>query len=503
MEPLSDRAQEIYTTSRVQVYRRTDRMFAGLMAVQWLAGIIAAVWISPLTWSGTSSQVHIHVWAAVLLGGVISSMPIYLAWKQPGKLSTRLTIAVAQSLTSALLIHLTGGRIETHFHIFGSLAFLAFYLDWRVLLTATVVVASDHLLRGLFWPESVFGVVTSSSWRWLEHAAWVLFEDTFLLISIRNSLRDRMDVATRRAALESQKSVIEHEVLERTAELRTAHSQLLDASRHAGMAEVATNVLHNVGNVLNSVNVSAETVAEKVRNFRLNRLVAVAEMLREHGDDLPNFLTNDPRGRELPAYLIKVVESLAGPQSAILAEVQLLRKNIDHVKEVVAMQQSNARGSTVLETIPPVELVEEAIRINSAALHRHEINLVRDYAAVPLITTDRHQVLQILVNLLSNAKQAVNGEHEDKRVHVRISQDGTDAVSIGITDSGVGIPTENLTRVFQHGFTTRADGHGFGLHSGALAARALGGTLKVHSDGLGRGATFTLALPLLAPHPPS
>ena len=131
----------------------------------------------PQTWIGATSYTHLHVWAAIFLGGAISGLPVYLALKRPGRSSTRHTIAVAQMLTSALLIHLTGGRIETHFHVFGSLAFLAFYRDWRVLVSATVVVAVDHLLRGLFWPQSVFGVLTPSSWRWLEHAGWVIFED--------------------------------------------------------------------------------------------------------------------------------------------------------------------------------------------------------------------------------------------------------------------------------------------------------------------------------------
>jgi signal transduction histidine kinase len=323
----------------------------------------------------------------------------------------------------------------------------------------------------------------------------VLFEDTFLYLSIRHGLNDMVDVATRRAELEGQKADIEYQVQERTAELTTAHKQLLEASRHAGMAEVATNVLHNVGNVLNSVNVSADTVAEKVRNFRISRLQSVAELLREHANNLPTFLCDDPRGKALPAYLVQLVDSLAQPQSAILEEVLSLQKNIEHVKEVVAMQQSYARVSSVLEKVTPVELVEDAIRLNSAALLRHEVKVVREYEDVPAIMTDRHQVLQILVNLLSNAKQALREENADRRVVVRVAPDGPTGVRFDVVDNGIGIPEENLTRVFQHGFTTRKDGHGFGLHSGALAARSLGGRLTVHSDGAGRGAVFTLALP--------
>src|SRR6266850_8289299 len=198
----SERTATLFEESQHQIHQRTDRMFAWLMVFQWLAGIAAALWISPRTWIGATSQVHVHVWAAILLGGAISSLPVFLAFKRPGHAFTRHTIAVAQMLTSALLIHLTGGRIETHFHVFGSLAFLAFYRDWRVLISATVVVALDHLFRGLFLPQSVFEVLTPSSWRWLEHAGWVIFEDAFLLISIQHGLRDMRQVAERQARLE-------------------------------------------------------------------------------------------------------------------------------------------------------------------------------------------------------------------------------------------------------------------------------------------------------------
>src|SRR5262249_115003 len=173
----------LFRAHQLHIYKRTDRMFARLMLAQWVAGILFALWISPLAWSGSTSATHTHVWAAIFLGGAISVFPALLAMLRPGELSTRYTIGVAQMLMSALLIHLTGGRIDTHFHVLGSLAFLAFYRDWRVLVPATVVVAVDHMLRGIFWPQSVYGVLVASQWRWLEHAAWVVFEDVFLVVS--------------------------------------------------------------------------------------------------------------------------------------------------------------------------------------------------------------------------------------------------------------------------------------------------------------------------------
>src|SRR5688572_14711668 len=186
----SARADSLFRAHQQSIYRQTDRMFAYLMAAQWVAGIAFALFVAPRTWAGSSSQVHVHVWAAVVIGGLISVFPAALALWRPGVATTRYTVATAQMLMSALLIHLTGGRIETHFHVFGSLAFLAFYRDWQVLVPATVVVAADHALRGYFWPESVYGVMLPSEWRWIEHAAWVIFEDVFLVISCVRGTRE-------------------------------------------------------------------------------------------------------------------------------------------------------------------------------------------------------------------------------------------------------------------------------------------------------------------------
>jgi len=493
---LQRRAATLFRAAENELHRHTDQLFARLMIVQWLAGIAAALVISPLTWIGDSSQVHVHVWAAVLLGGAISGFPVWLAWRHPGLAVTRHVIAAAQMLTAALLIHLTGGRIETHFHIFGSLAFLAFYRDWRVLATATVVVAGDHLIRGLFWPQSVFGVLTASSWRWMEHAGWVLFEDAILLVAIHRMLREMSEIALRRATLEGSNVEIERQVVERTAELNRTQVELLETSRLAGMAEVATSVLHNVGNVLNSVGVSAELATSKVREFRVGSLKNVAELLQQHSADLPAFLSSDPRGKMLPDYLLKLAEHLAEPQQAILQEMEMLQKNIDHIKEIVAMQQRYARGTGVVEVLSVADLVEDSIRINAASFTRHEVNVACDIAPVPPLKTDRHKVMQILVNLLSNAKHALDHSEGDKRMMVRVIQNQAGRLEIAVIDNGTGIAPENLSRIFAHGFTTKKMGHGFGLHSGALAAKELGGTLHAQSAGVGLGATFTLTLPL-------
>ncbi len=225
-KPSRQRVAEIFNAHQRLVHRRTDRMFAGLMTLQWLAGIAAALWVSPKAWEGMASHTHPHVWAALFLGGAISFLPILLALIRPGHATTRYTVAVAQMLMGSLLIHLTGGRIETHFHVFGSLAFLSFYRDWRVLVPATIVVAADHLLRGVFWPQSVYGVLTASEWRWIEHAGWVAFEDTFLFIAIRHSIGEMWGIAERTAEIESLNEGLEAHVANRTAQLVAANWEL-------------------------------------------------------------------------------------------------------------------------------------------------------------------------------------------------------------------------------------------------------------------------------------
>src|ERR1700680_345356 len=198
-----ERSDELFQHHREEIFRTTDRLFAKLMFFQWLAGILIALFVAPLTWGGQTSQVHIHVWAAIFLGGAISVFPIWMTRIWPGAAVTRHVIAVAQMLMSALLIALTGGRIETHFHVFGSLVILSFYRDWRVLIPATIVVALDHFVRGIYWPYSVYGVLTASPWRSIEHAGWVVFEDVFLVISCLRSIREMRFIANRTAALET------------------------------------------------------------------------------------------------------------------------------------------------------------------------------------------------------------------------------------------------------------------------------------------------------------
>ncbi len=283
-------------------------------------------------------------------------------------------------------------------------------------------------------------------------------------------------------------------------ELEGVHKQLLLASRQAGMAEVATNVLHNVGNVLNSVNVSASLISERIKKSRSTGLARVASLLSEHADNLAAFLSG-AQGRRLPAYLQELASELSAEREAAVEELAALRSNVEHIKEIVSVQQSYARRGGITDIVDICTLVEDSLRMNEGAFSRHGVVLVRDFKEVPPIQVDKHKVLQILVNLIRNAKYACDeGPGTVKRVTVRVgAADGV--MSIAVIDTGCGIPQENLERIFNHGFTTRKDGHGFGLHSCALAAKDLGGSLLGESAGPGQGATFTLTLPLTHTEP--
>ncbi len=310
------------------------------------------------------------------------------------------------------------------------------------------------------------------------------------LQSARAELESRVTARTAELARE----VAEHQ---RAAdELLRTQAQLVDSSRQAGMAEVATGVLHNVGNVLNSVNVSADLALDRVRGSKAPSLARVVQLLREHEADLAEFLSRDPKGRQVPAFLAAISEQLATEREFLTAELRGLQQNVEHIKQIVSTQQSFAKLSGTREILRVQELVEDALRIHALALKRHGIDVAREFEPVPNITTDRHKVLQILVNLVSNAKQALDARAQGRHLTLRVRPSAAGGVRLEITDNGMGIAPENLTRIFSHGFTTKKDGHGFGLHSGANAARELGGSLSVHSDGPGLGATFVLELPV-------
>lgn len=279
-------------------------------------------------------------------------------------------------------------------------------------------------------------------------------------------------------------------------ELAQLHQRVVTASRLAGMAEVATGVLHNVGNVLNSVSVSATLVREQLAGSKLASLRRAADLLREPVARAPDFFTRDPKGRLLPEFLVRITEQLTAEQLTWQKELAELTQNIEHIKRIVAMQQCHATAAGVSEVVAPTELLEDALRLNEAALRRDAVQVTREFATVPPVAVDKHKALMILVNLIGNACQAVvQAGPASKQITVRAACSPAGGVQLTVADNGVGIDQQHLSRIFGMGFTTKKDGHGFGLHSSANAAREMGGALSVQSAGPGRGATFTLELP--------
>ena len=305
--------------------------------------------------------------------------------------------------------------------------------------------------------------------------------------------------------LEEKKRSLEREIEERKRaqlEIEKIHKQLLITSRFAGMAEVATNVLHNVGNVLNGVNVLASAIVTQLQKSKVSGVSRLAGLLAQHQADLGHFVTSDAAGKHVPGHLERLGIHLTEEQFKLMNKATLLMESVQHIKEIVAMQQNYAKVSGIWETVTPAEIVEDALKLCGEALTRHEIVVIRDYEDTPPGMLDRHKVLQILFNLIDNAKNACMEHNGSPRhVTVKIRRLEKQRVRVEIADNGIGIRPENLRYIFTQGFSTRKEGHGFGLHSSVLASQDMGGSLTVHSTGQGAGATFLLDLPLNLKNP--
>lgn len=324
----------------------------------------------------------------------------------------------------------------------------------------------------------------------------------FVSIAIQRIISDRLREVQRQNELilnSSGEGIYGLDITEQkqaAEQLLQLNQRLQEASRRAGMEEVATGVLHNVGNVLNSVNVSVTLLDERVRQIRISSLRKLAALLREHAGDWATFLANDPKAKVLPGYLAGLAEYLSEDQKEMRKEMELLIKNVNHIKDIISRQQSFGKSTGLVEWWPLASLVEDSLEMVLGTDLRRDIQVVREFAELPPVAVDKHRVLQILVNLLRNAKQSLRESgRPSPRLNLRIRQAEVGRVRIEIGDNGIGIRSADLTRIFAHGFTTKSEGHGFGLHGSAIAAQEMGGTLSAHSRGPDQGATFILELP--------
>jgi len=319
----------------------------------------------------------------------------------------------------------------------------------------------------------------------------------------KNILCSKMAVGVRIVNYESKMRIARQKAeeaqikLERlNLQLELTYKKLMEAAHAAGMAEVAVNVLHNVGNALNSVNVSAALISEKISKSEITNLQKLSNMLK-HTDNLADFLTNDPQGKNVPVYLAEASEHLSGQRNEIIENLRSLMKNVDHIKDIVHTQQLYTGIEKQQDYVSLPELVENAIEINNAGLERNSIEVIREHEDFGKIPIDKQRVLQILVNLIDNAEYALaESQNKPRLLKIRIAKSGSHKVRIEISDNGTGIKTENLNKIFERGFTTKPSGHGFGLHSSLLAAKDMQGTITVKSPGENQGATFILELPL-------
>lgn len=437
----AERVEELFEQQRQEVFQSTDKLFGRLMLFQWAAGILIALYVSPRTWTGQSSEIHTHVWAAIFLGGAISIFPIWLTHVWRGRAFTRHTVAVAQMLMSALLIGLTGGRIETHFHVFGSLVILSFYHDWRVLIPATIVVGLDHFLRGVYWPYTVYGVLSASPWRSIEHAGWVAFENVFLVISCLRSVRKMRFIANRTAALEASEQA--------ACSANRAKDRFLGVLSHELRSPLAP-------------------------------VLAVVSYLAKQTSKLPGELRNE----------IEMIRR----------NVELEARLIDDLLDITRI--SNGKLELALETTDAHLAIRDAFDICAQDIRTKHLAVEWDLeASEHWVTADPVRLQQVCWNILSNA---VKFTPPSGSIVIRSRNDAPGNFALEVEDTGIGIEPEALNHIFdafeqgQRSITREFGGLGLGLAISKSLANSHGGCLEASSMGKNAGAMFKLALKTVA-----
>lgn len=488
---------------------RTDKLFVVLMAVQFLAAIAAAFFISPKTWSGTNSSTHVHVIASIAIGGLLAALPIYMVIRRPGAAINRYVISAAQLMFSGLFIHLSGGRIETHFHVFGSLAFLAFYRDWKVLIPGTLVTAVDHLARAVFWPESVFGIITSAPWRAVEHAGWVIFEDIFLVYSCIMSSKEIRLIAERQSELEVTNATIEEKIERRTAELLVANEalnheindrvklegRLLEAQKLESIGQLAAGIAHEI-------NTPAQYVGDNTRFLQsefdgiLKVIDSYAEQLNTDGPKLSWEERSDQIRQTLEAVDYDFI------REEIPQAISQSLEGIDRITGIVrAMKDFSHPGSDNTEPADINNAIQSTAMVCSNRWKYAadvEFDLDDTIGPVPCYLAEFNQVI---LNLIVNAADAIESHNKDTGAKGQIlvsTRKLEEHVEITVKDNGGGMPDSVRTKIFDPFFTTKEVGKGTGQGlsiSHDVIVNKHGGSLDCEVEE-GVGSTFIIQIPL-------
>jgi signal transduction histidine kinase len=509
------RAEEIFTQQLFHIHSHTDRLFAVLFVLQWLFAIGCALILTPRTWVGAENYVHAHVWISIFFGGLLSAAPIVAALMNPGAVSTRNLIAITQVLYSALLIHLTGGRIETHFHVFGSLAIMAFYRDCRIFIPATIVVFVDHLARGIFWPESVFGVLTAAPWRAFEHAGWVLFEVLFLTWGCITASRDLRTVALTQAQLEQANRTVEVKVLNRTDELyrrsceledemkrrQKLESQLLQAQKSESIGELAAGIAHEINTPMQFISDNIEYLSECCE-----KLFEVVDAYEHnlHGSDVQR--SWQERRQELAEITERNRFDTIRQQvpTAISESLEGVNRVIGIVR---AMKEFSHQGREAKLGVDLNNAVRSTIMI-SRNRWKYVADLETDLDPdLPTLHCVSAEINQVLLNLIVNAADAVADKASDDgdnkgRIIVR-TRGVDDCIIVEVADTGCGIPPEIRSRIFDPFFTTKDVGKGTGQGLAIcynIIVNKQHGAIEVDSEP-GLGTTFRVKLPITSNAP--
>ncbi len=500
---VADLTQQFYERDLRQHRQQIDRMFRWLLIIQWIGAIALALWVTPFTWSREQSSIHPHVWTTLFLVGGLTLMPAVLTWLTPGRGITRQAVAVGQMLTSGLLIHLTGGRIETHFHIFVSLAFLGLYRDWTVIVTATAIVILDHIARGIFWPESIYGVeypVYIANWVTLEHTLWVVFEAVVLVYSGTVKRRDMRVNAGREAELTLRNMTIEQEVECRTYDLEVSRDKI------EAQAEVLLKLTYELTQARDQAEEASRAKSEFLANMSheirtpLTAIMGFTDILQDNG----NFEQNG----ELRNQALETIRNASKHLLTVINDILDLSKI-----------EANHLQLEKTQFVLPGLLQEVESLLRPRALSKGVTLTTKLRGAIPeQITADPTRLRQILMNLVGNAIKFT--DHGQVTIEVdlqRLPADGGTAkkpaelaerenlnvcLLIDIRDTGPGISDALANRLF-NAFTQadsstsrRYGGSGLGLKISRQLARIMGGDVVLHSTAVGSGSCFRFTLPL-------